>query len=111
MSESETNWISALRHSLIGAPVERRREERRYLKFPVEVKVASGETFSGFSRDLTRLSMGAVVSTPLKVGQQVWISYDYQVGGKLEHVVGRKATVRQCLGYRYAFEFQSPLDL
>ena len=112
MSESHPNWISSLRHSVLGASDERRREERRYVKFPIEVRVSSGDVFPGFSRDLSRSSMGAVVSTPLKIGQQVWISYDRPVGGvEPVRVVARPATVRICLGFRYGFEFDLPMEI
>ncbi len=112
MGDSKLNWISALRDSLIGSPSDRRREERRYLKLPIEVRVASGTTYPGFSRDLSRSSMGAVVSTPLKVGQHVWVSFDYPAAGQSSaRTVEQEATVRQCLGFRYGFEFTVPLDM
>lgn len=112
MSESHANWIAALRQSLIGSSAERRREERRYLKFPIEVRVSSGATSPGLSRDLTRCSMGAVVSTPLKIGQEVWVAYEHpSAGGESARTVTRRATVRQRLGYRYGFEFMQPMDV
>ena len=112
MSESHPNWISALRHSVTGASVERRREERSYVKFPIEVRVSSGDSYPGFSRDLCRSSMGAVVSTHLKIGQQVWVSYDRPVAGaEPVRVVARQATVRICLGFRYGFEFDLPMEI
>ena len=112
MSESQMNWLTALRHSLIGTSAERRREDRRYLKFPIEVRTSSGARSPGLSRDLTRSSMGAVVSTHLKIGQEVWIAYEHPAaGGESARAVTRHATVRQCLGYRYGFEFEQAMDI
>ncbi len=112
MSESKINWIASLRQSVMGSAAERRREERKYLKLPIEVKVASGVGYPGFSRDLSRSSMSAVVSTHLKVGQEVSVTFEYPVAGKEPvPIVARQATVRHCLGYRYCFEFHVPLDL
>lgn len=110
MSESKLNWVASLRDS-IKAPAERRREERRYLKLPIEVRVPSGATYPGFSRDLSQSSMGAVVSTPLKMGQEVWVTFSYPVPGKEPVRVELQATVRQCLGFRYGFEFAAPFDI
>jgi PilZ domain len=105
------SWITALRHSVTGTD-ERRREERRYLKMPIEVRLASGETHAGFSRDLTRYGMGAVISTPLKVGQEVWVKFDYpNAADGTPREILCQATVRQCLGFRYGLEFRAPLDL
>ena len=112
MSESQINWIAALRHSLIGSSAERRREERRYLKFPIEVRASSGATSTGLSRDISRSSMGAVVSTPLKIGQEVWVSYEHPAaGGESARTVTRHAMVRQRLGFRYGFDFDQPMDV
>ncbi len=112
MSESKLNWIEALRDFVVGSPAERRREQRRYLKVPVEVRVASGVTYPGFSRDLSRFNMGAVVSTPLKVGQEVWVTFEYPIAGhEAACRVDTQATIRQGLGFRYVFEFKAPLEL
>jgi len=112
MSGPQIGWIAALRQSLIGSSAERRREERKYVKFPIEVRLTSGATAAGLSRDLTQCSMGAVVSTMLKVGQEVWIAYEHPAtGGESARTVSRHATVRQRLGYRYGFEFEQPMDV
>ena len=111
MSESKLNWITALRDTVIGSPVERRREQRKYLKLPIEVRIASGATYPGFSRDFSSSSMSAVVSTPLKMGQKVWVTFDLPVAGGSSCRVETHATVRQCLGFRYGFEFAAPLEL
>lgn len=112
MAESKTSWIAALRHSLTGTD-ERRREQRRYIKIPIEVTVPSGATHAGFSRDFSRSSMAAVISTPLKVGQEVWVKFEYPLPGDSHQTreVLCQAIVRQCLGFRCALEFRVPLDL
>jgi hypothetical protein len=111
MKELKPNWMTAMRDSFLGTAAERRREPRRYLKLPIEVRVASGATYPGFSRDLCRFSMGAVVSTPLNIGEEVWITFDYPAAGETPvRPIVRHATVRQRLGFRYGFEFASPLD-
>ncbi len=84
------NWIAAIRRSLAGPP-NRRREIRKAFKTPIEIRAASGVTYPGFSRDLSSLGMGAVVSAPLEVNEQVWIKYDYPARG--EQVA--RAAVRQ----------------
>ena len=112
MSESEINWTAALRESVGGSSAERRREERRYLKFPIEVKVSSGATYAGLSRDISRSSMGAVVSAHLKIGEQICVTYNYPVTrGEPVRPVTREATVRQRLGFRYSFDFDLPMDV
>jgi hypothetical protein len=45
--------------------------------------------------------MGALVSAPLEIGQQVQISYRHPVLGKQS----APATVKQRQGYRYGFAF------
>lgn len=111
MAESKTSWISALRHSFCGSD-ERRREQRRYIKIPIEVTTPSGTTHAGFSRDFSRSSMAAVISTPLKAGQDVWVKFEYPAPGEQHtRTIMCQATVRQCLGFRYALEFRAPLEL
>lgn len=110
MAEPKVNWTASLRGPIDGA-AERRREERRFLKLPIEVRVPSGVTYTGLSRDLSRTSLGAVVSARLEVGQQVWVTFRYPEAGKEPVRVELQATVRQCLGFRYGFEFVAPLDI
>lgn len=109
MSESKTNWIAALRDSFVSA--ERRREPRRYVKLPITVRLRSGETHPGFSRDLCRFGMGAVISTPLKTGEEVWITFEYPLTTGAVAQVTQQAIVRQCLGFRYGLQFTVPLDV
>ena len=112
MSDSKPNWIASLRESLSGSSSERRHEQRRYIKLPIEVRLTSGATYSGYSRDLSRSSIGAVVSTALDVGQEVWLTFDYpSADNRLFCNVSLQATVRQRLGFRYGFEFTAPLDI
>ena len=105
------NWIAALRRSLT-APPNRRRENRKPVKAPIEVRAASGVTYPGYSRDLSPLGMGAVVSAPLRINEQVWVKYDHPVRGEqCARATVRQATVRQRHGYRYGFEFHVPMDV
>ena len=112
MSESKPNWIAGLRDNVAGPNPERRREQRRYLKVPIEVRTESGTSFPGYSRDLSQTSMGAVVSTPLKAGQRVLVAFELPVPGRESLCrVEAQAIVRQCLGFRYGFEFAAPLEV
>ena len=101
-------WLSSLRQTLTGTiRANRRREQRRPFTTPIEIRVGSGVTYRGFSRDLSRLGMGAVVSAYLEIGQEVWVSYDHPTDGTVSaRAVVRRGTVRQRFGYRYGFAFQ-----
>ncbi len=103
-------WLSSLRRS--KPPDEnRRREERRELKLPIEIRTAAGVTYPGFSRDLSPNGMGAVVSAPLNVGEEIWIKYEHPATDRSSRVTVRRATVRQSRGYRFGFEFEFTVPL
>lgn len=104
-------WLTQLRHSS-GSEKERRRELRRFLKLPIEVRGSTAISYRGYTRDLSPTGMGAVVSAALNVGEKVWIKYDHPSKGEQKaSAVVRHGTVRQRHGYRYGFEFDVPLDL
>ena len=101
------SWINAFRH-LLGqdARQERRGEFRADLKFPIEIRAASGITYRGVSRDISGSGMGAVVYAYLELGEQIWIKYQHPTEGEQNaRAVVRHATVKQRHGYRYGFEF------
>lgn len=106
-------WLSNLRHTLSStSAVERRRQQRRYLKIPIEVRSSTAVSYKGFTRDLSLSGMGAVVSAPLKIGDKVWIKYNHPSRGEQEvRAVIRNAIVRQRHGYRFGFEFDIPMEL
>jgi len=106
-------WLSKLRrHAPADAATDRRREERRNLKLPIEVRTAAGVTYKGFSRDLSSSGMGAVVSAPLNAGDEIWVKYSHPVpGSPTGLVMARRAKVRQSRGYRYGFEFDFSVPL
>lgn len=106
-------WFASLRRSFAApSQVDRRAEQRRSVKLPIEVRSADGTQYRGFTRDLSNIGMGAVVSAELHVGDQIWVRYLHPVRGEQEsRAVVRHATVRQRHGYRYGFEFSVPLDL
>jgi c-di-GMP-binding flagellar brake protein YcgR len=107
------DWIASIRQYIARpARQDRRQEVRRSLKLPVEVRDESGTLYRGFTRDLSELGMGAVVSAELKVGDQIWVRYEHPTLGEQNfRAVVRHATVRQRHGYRYGFEFPVPLEV
>ena len=55
--------------------------------------------------------MGAIVTAPLALGEQVLIKYEHPAGEQATRSVVRRAIVKQRFGYRYGFEFDVTLDL
>ena len=99
------DWSATLRKLIAGAAYPKQRRERR-VPFDVSINVCtvSGVNYRGFCRDLSPFGMGALVSAPLEIGEQVRINYEHPTRGEQM----ASATVRQRHGYRYGFELQLP---
>ncbi len=67
-------------------------------------------TYKGVGRDISGFGIGAVVSAPLDIGEEIWVRYDHPSAGLTAQSVVRRAIVRQRHGYRYGFEFLHPVD-
>lgn len=106
-------WITAIRQTLLRrARQNRRREHRISFKAPIEIRTPSGVTYGGFSRDLSPLGMGALITCYLEIGDEVWVKYEHPAAGEqFARVTVRRATVKQRHGYRYGFEFLVPMDV
>jgi len=106
------DWIASLRQAL-HRPLRpnRRRERRDPYKVTIEIRTSSGGIYPGVSRDVSLLGMGAIVTAPLALGEQVLIKYEHPAGEQATRSVVRRAIVKQRFGYRYGFEFDETLDL
>ena len=94
------------------AVANRRREQRKSLNVPIEIRTQAGVVYRGWSRDISPAGMGAISSVPLEVGAQVWVKYDHPFpSGEAPRTIVRRAIVRQRHSYRYGFEFDVPLEL
>lgn len=86
-------------------PGERRGVPRYRLEVPLTVIGTAGQSYRGFTRDLSEGGMGAVLSAELAVGEQVWLLYQLPDGSPPKKV---QATVQWREGSRYGFRFVEP---
>lgn len=102
LRQAVADGLAGLRELFNGAAQpNRRREQHTSFTGSVIVLTASGTQYHGICRDLSAGGMGALVSAPLEIGQQVRISYKHPALGKQMAF----ATVKQRHGYRYGFAF------
>jgi hypothetical protein len=83
---------------------ERRRSPRVELEMLLTATTDSGETFSGYCRNLSREGAAALIWGDLKTGDRVVLTYR-PLGNDSEEVIV-PALVRQSVGYRYGLEFE-----
>jgi hypothetical protein len=75
LKHTVTHGLAGLRQLFVGeSQLNRRREPRTPFTGSVIVVTASGTQYRGLCRDLSNGGMGALVSAPLEIDQQVRIS-------------------------------------
>jgi hypothetical protein len=84
------------------APADRRGSPRYAIQLPLTVKSADGTLYRGSTLDMSEISMSAVVSADLKVGDEVFLVYRFDDGSE---PVRRRAVVKSQNQHRYGFEF------
>jgi hypothetical protein len=94
--------ITRLYEHFFPRRIERRSVPRYALVIPLTLRTSSGDTYSGFTRDMGAGGLGALVAADLPLGEEVTVTYQLPDGSPPQ---SHRATVRNRNGNRHGFQF------